>query len=72
VERGRPEALVEVKGQFEFFEDTVLGDGRTWVLGEEGPGLADIEGGRFLFHCSGTSGIWIGVYLCNKRADFLV
>ena len=44
MERGRPEALVEVKSQFEFFESTVLVDGREWVLGEEGPGLADIEG----------------------------
>jgi hypothetical protein len=32
---------------FEFFEGTVLGDGRVWVLGGEegeGPGLADVEG----------------------------
>lgn len=45
VERGRPEALVEVRGAFEFFEGVVLGDGREWVLGtKEGPMLADIEG----------------------------
>ncbi|KAE9378188.1 glutathione s-transferase-related protein-like protein [Stipitochalara longipes BDJ] len=44
VEKGRPEALVEVKGQFEFFEGVVLADGREWVLGGgDGPGLADIE-----------------------------
>jgi hypothetical protein len=44
VERGRPEALVEVKAAFEFLEGVVLADGREWVLGEEGPMLADIEG----------------------------
>jgi hypothetical protein len=45
VERGRPVALVEVRGAFEFFEGIVLGDGREWVLGgKEGPMVADIEG----------------------------
>lgn len=46
IERGRPEALVEIKSAFEFFERTVLGDGREWVLGGDGDGvtLADIEG----------------------------
>jgi glutathione S-transferase len=43
VERGRPEALVEIKSAFEFFENTMLADGREWVLGGEGVSLADIE-----------------------------
>jgi glutathione S-transferase len=45
VEKGRPEALVEIRNAFEFLEGTVLADGREWVLGGgEGPALADIEG----------------------------
>jgi len=45
MERGRPEALVEVRGAFEFLEESILGDGREWVLGGgvKGPSLADIE-----------------------------
>ncbi|KAK0109129.1 hypothetical protein ONS96_002955 [Cadophora gregata f. sp. sojae] len=43
-ERARGEALVEVRGAFEFLESTILEDGREWVLGSgEGPGMADIE-----------------------------
>lgn len=48
VERGRAEALVEVRNAFSLLEETMLGDGREWVLGTEGPGLGDIEG-EFLF-----------------------
>ena len=44
VERGRPEALVEIRGAFEFLEHTLFRDGREWVFGGEGPGLGDIEG----------------------------
>jgi len=45
IERGRPEALVEIKAAFEFLESTILADGREWILGvgEKGPSLADIE-----------------------------
>ncbi|EHK98465.1 hypothetical protein M7I_5709 [Glarea lozoyensis 74030] len=43
-EKGRPEALVEMRRAFGFLEEVVLGDGRVWVEGVgEGPGLADIE-----------------------------
>jgi hypothetical protein len=49
IERARPEALVEIHAAFEFFEGTVLADGREWVLGgREGPMLADIEGMLFI------------------------
>jgi hypothetical protein len=44
VEKMRPEALVEIKGAFEIVETTILSDGRDWILGGEGPSLADIEG----------------------------
>jgi glutathione S-transferase len=43
LDRGRPEALVEVRAAFEFFENTVLVDGREWVLGGTEVDLADIE-----------------------------
>lgn len=44
VEKGRAEALVEVRNAFELLETTVFADGREWILGGEGPGMADIEG----------------------------
>lgn len=44
IERGRGEALVDMRGAFERVEELVLGDGREWVIGGEGPGLGDIEG----------------------------
>lgn len=44
VERGRPEALVDVRGAFGVLEDGLLGDGRRWVGGGEGPDVLDIEG----------------------------
>jgi glutathione S-transferase len=45
VERGRPDALVDMKRACEVLESTLLADGRKWILGgDEGPGLADIEG----------------------------
>ena len=44
MKRARPEALVVIRDGFAFLEETVLADGRTWVLGEKGPLLADIEG----------------------------
>lgn len=50
-DKERPEALVEMKGAFMFLENTVLGDGREWILGEgkKGPSLADIEGTCVMF-----------------------
>jgi glutathione S-transferase len=44
VERMRPEALVEVQGAFKFLEETLLADGRVYVLKTDQPTLADIEG----------------------------
>lgn len=53
VEKMRPEAVADMRGTFEFLEKELLGDGREWVLGGEGPGLADIEGMYiFGFHFS--------------------
>ncbi|KAF7954149.1 hypothetical protein EAE96_005280 [Botrytis aclada] len=43
LERARPEALAAFKGAFESLENGFLGDGRMWILGSEGPTLADIE-----------------------------
>ncbi|TGO20657.1 hypothetical protein BPAE_0277g00080 [Botrytis paeoniae] len=43
LEKGRPEAMAAFKGAFEILENGFLGDGRVWILGSEGPLLADIE-----------------------------
>ncbi|KAH7410101.1 hypothetical protein DE146DRAFT_338606 [Phaeosphaeria sp. MPI-PUGE-AT-0046c] len=43
LEEGRGECVTYVKNMFGFFESTILEDGRQWVLGGEGPKLADIE-----------------------------
>lgn len=40
----RPEALVEIKGAFAFLEESLLADGREWILNTKNPSLADIEG----------------------------
>jgi len=42
----RPEALVEIKGAFAFLEESLLADGREWILNTRSPSLADIEGIR--------------------------
>jgi glutathione S-transferase len=41
---GRGECLNYMRNLFAFFENTIFEDGREWVLGGEGPRLADIEG----------------------------
>lgn len=40
----RPESLVEIKGAFTFLEESLLADGREWILNTKSPSLADIEG----------------------------
>jgi glutathione S-transferase len=42
----RPESLVEIKGAFTFLEESLLADGREWILNTKSPSLADIEGMR--------------------------
>jgi len=42
MERGRPEALVHIRRAFDTFE-ALLGDGREWIAGTDGPGLSDIN-----------------------------
>ncbi|KAG9243261.1 hypothetical protein BJ878DRAFT_424010 [Calycina marina] len=44
MERIRPEALVDVRGAFEFLEGRLLGDGRAWLVEGKGPSMAEIEG----------------------------
>ncbi|PKS07598.1 hypothetical protein jhhlp_006204 [Lomentospora prolificans] len=41
--KNRADALKELRGAFDFLEYTLLADGRDWVLGTNGPRLADIE-----------------------------
>jgi len=43
IEKNRPEAVAEIKNGFAMLENTLLADGRDWVLGTEKPSLADIE-----------------------------
>ena len=49
LEDGRGECLNYVRNMFSFFEGTIFEDGREWVLGSEGPMLADIEGECYRF-----------------------
>jgi hypothetical protein len=44
LEDGRGECLNYIRNLFDFYETTILDDGRDWILGNEGPKLADIEG----------------------------
>jgi hypothetical protein len=44
LEDGRGECLNYIRNLFDFYETTILEDGRDWILGNEGPKLADIEG----------------------------
>jgi hypothetical protein len=44
LEEGRGECLNYIRNLFDLFETTILEDGRDWILGSEGPKLADIEG----------------------------
>jgi hypothetical protein len=44
MKKGRPEALTHVRNGFVVLEESILADGREWVLGAKGPTLADIEG----------------------------
>jgi hypothetical protein len=44
LEGGYGECLNYIRNMFSFLETTVLEDGREWVLGGEGPKMADIEG----------------------------
>lgn len=42
-ERARPEGLVHMRDLFDLLENTLLVDGRQWLLSGNGPTLADIE-----------------------------
>jgi hypothetical protein len=44
LDEGRGECLTYIKNLYDLFETTILADGREWILGSEGPKLADIEG----------------------------
>jgi hypothetical protein len=44
LEEGRGESLNYIRNMFDMLETTIFADGRKWVLGGEGPKLADIEG----------------------------
>ncbi|KAF2822895.1 hypothetical protein CC86DRAFT_299529 [Ophiobolus disseminans] len=53
LEEGRGECLNYVRNLYDFFETTILANGREWVLGGEGPRLADIEAAFMLDFISG-------------------
>jgi hypothetical protein len=44
LEEGKGECLNYIRNLYNFYETTILEDGRDWILGSEGPKLADIEG----------------------------
>ncbi|KAL8956306.1 MAG: hypothetical protein Q9183_006341 [Haloplaca sp. 2 TL-2023] len=43
IAKARPEAIAHMRGFFDFLENTILADGRSWVLNTPEPMLADIE-----------------------------
>lgn len=43
MELGRPEGTAHMRQAFELLEETFLADGRSWILGTEGPTTADID-----------------------------
>ncbi|KAF2642935.1 hypothetical protein P280DRAFT_547185 [Massarina eburnea CBS 473.64] len=45
MEKNRPDGVQHLRQVFELFETTFLEDGRRWVLGGEGPSLADLDAG---------------------------
>ncbi|KAH7081390.1 hypothetical protein BKA63DRAFT_207414 [Paraphoma chrysanthemicola] len=53
LEEGRGECLTYIRNLFDLFETSILADGREWMLGSEGPKLADIEGIFMLDFVSG-------------------
>jgi hypothetical protein len=44
LDEGRGDCLNYIRNLFDLFETTILEDGRDWILGGEGPKLAEIEG----------------------------
>lgn len=40
---GRPDGLQNMRQAFDLLENTFLADGRQWILGTEGPSVADID-----------------------------
>lgn len=43
MQAGRPEGLQNMRQAFDLMENTFLADGRQWILGSEGPTVADID-----------------------------
>jgi hypothetical protein len=43
LEEGKGECLNYIRNLFDFYETTILQDGRDWILGDKGPKMADIE-----------------------------
>ena len=43
MQAGRPEGLQNMQQAFEAMENTFLADGRQWILGSDGPTVADID-----------------------------
>jgi glutathione S-transferase len=44
LDEGRAESVNYIRSLFGLLEGTVLSDGREWMLGGEGPKMADVEG----------------------------
>jgi glutathione S-transferase len=43
MQAGRPEGLQNMQQAFDLLENTFLADGRHWILGSDGPSVADID-----------------------------
>jgi len=55
----RPENLTYIRQCFELLENTLLADGRNWVLNTDKPSLADIEGELFFSWLKFITVCWI-------------
>ncbi|OLN85879.1 hypothetical protein CCHL11_05428 [Colletotrichum chlorophyti] len=56
MQRARPTAVNEIRRLADLLETTLLADGREWVLGTDGPRLADIEAVWLLHWLAGIPG----------------
>lgn len=67
MDKARPEALTEIARLFRLLEETLLADGREWLLKTDTPGLADLEAVWPLHWVTGMKGALEGGELGEKK-----
>lgn len=63
----RPVALVNMRECFDLLENTILGDGREWIGGSEGPTLLDIHSAWIFDWMMQLDGSWPEDLISSKR-----